>query len=239
MNSATPRDEAPGMGNGTMLALRGLLFDFDGVLINSLPVMKRAFSAALDEVYADSRPDHDALFVEYRKYLGMGFPEIMRQLGLSQDMYQPFRRCSRLLASQVQLYDGALDLLLWGRRQGLRMGIATGKDLERTLELLEQLGIRDFFGSVYASDNVGAPKPAPEMALRFAADNDLPPEGIILLGDAEADIRCGQAARCRTAAVSWGYGDAGTLRALHPTYVFDTPQDARAQLAAMLAACAG
>lgn len=235
MTPATSRTHRSGGNDPT---LRGLLFDFDGVLINSLPVMRSAFSAALDEIYGDSQPDHDALFARYRNYLGMGFPEIMRQLGLSQDMYQPFRRHSRLLAHEVRLYEGVPELLQWGRQQGLPMGIATGKDYERTLELLERLGIRDFFGSVYASDTVSAPKPAPEMALRFAAENNLPLDSILLLGDAEADIRCGQAARCRTAAVSWGYGDARALRALHPTHIFDTPQDARAQLAAMLAACA-
>lgn len=217
-------------------ALQALLFDLDGVLINSLPVMERAFRAALDEVYGDHSFDRDALFTEYRKYLGMGFPEIMRQLDLSQDMFQPFRRFSRQWAENVTLYDGALDLLCWGQQQGLPMGIATGKDMERTLELLEQLGIRQFFDSVYASDTVDAPKPAPEMALLFADSSGLPPANILLLGDAEADIRCGQAAGCMTAAVSWGYGNAERLAALHPTYVFATPADACEKLAGMLMA---
>lgn len=234
MNSAPPRRHGRERDKPALPVPRGLLFDFDGVLINSMPVMRRAFFAALDDVYGADQPDHDALFARYRQYLGMGFPEIMRQLGLSQDMYQPFRRHSRRLAHRVRLYDGVPDLLGWARQQGLPMGIATGKDHERTLELLGQLGIRDFFGSVYASDTVSAPKPAPEMALRFAHDTGLSPAAILMLGDAEADIRCGQAAQCQTAAVSWGFGDARALRALHPTHVFTSPQDARAKLAAML-----
>ncbi len=214
--------------------LKALLFDFDGVLINSLPVMKRAFFAALQEVYPNRTMPHEALFAEYQDYLGMGFPQIMRNLGLSHDMFEPFRKHSRKLAHNVQLYDGAIDLLSWARGKGLLMGIATGKDYERTIELLEQLHIRDYFCAVYASDRVGAPKPAPEMAQRFARDNQLAMSDFILIGDASADIRCGQAAGCRTAAAAWGYTARSTLCALGPTYVFDSPADAQEQLDPMV-----
>lgn len=207
-----------------------LLFDFDGVLIDSQKVMRQAFFAALDEIHPDRRSDRDALFVEYQKYLGMGFPQIMVNLRLSPEMFAPFRQHSRRLAGQVRLYDGVVALLDWSRAQGFRLGIATGKDLERTLELLTRLGIRDHFDSVYCSDTVSAPKPAPEMALRFAAEHGIAPGAIILLGDAAADIRCGQAAGCRTAAVAWGYTDGDALLELAPTFLFRTPQDARAQL---------
>ena len=211
-----------------------LLFDFDGVLINSLPVMQLAFSAALQEVYPGKRMSHTALFTAYREHLGMGFPQIMRNLDLSPDMFAPFRRHSRILAPYVRLYDDAIDLLDWARAQGLIMGIATGKDHERTIELLQQLGIRDYFASVYCSDNVPAPKPAPDMARCFATDNDLDMGRVLLVGDAAADIRCGQAAGCPTAAAAWGYTDRETLTALRPTFVFDTPQDAQSQLQHLL-----
>jgi 3-amino-5-hydroxybenzoic acid synthesis related protein len=216
------------------MRVKALLFDFDGVLINSLPVMKLAFSAALQEVYCDAPIRHDELFEEYKKYLGMGFQQIMRNLGLSHAMYEPFRKHSRVLAPYVRMYDGIAELLDWARANGLRMGIATGKDHERTLELLERLAIADYFCSVYASDSVDAPKPAPEMALRFAQDNDLATSEFILIGDAAADIRCGQAAGCRTAAAVWGYTDRVTLRSLGPSYLFESPQDVSNQLAPLL-----
>lgn len=211
-----------------------LLFDFDGVLINSLPVMQLAFSAALQEVYPGQRMPHTALFAAYREHLGKGFPQIMRNLDLSPDMFAPFRKHSRILAPYVRLYDDAIDLLEWARAQDLPMGIATGKDYARTIELLEQLEIRKYFTSVYCSDNVPNPKPAPDMVQSFAADNGLDISCILMVGDAAADIRCGQAAGCPTAAAAWGYTDKATLQALRPTLVFDTPQDAQDQLQALL-----
>lgn len=213
-----------------------LLFDFDGVLINSLPVMQLAFSAALQEVYPGQRMPHTALFAAYREHLGKGFPQIMRNLNLSPDMFAPFRKHSRILAPYVRLYDDAIDLLDWARGQDLPMGIATGKDYARTIELLEQLGIRHYFASVYCSDTVRNPKPAPDMCQIFAADHDLDLASILMVGDAAADMRCGQAAGCPTAAAAWGYTDKATLQALRPTLMFDTPQDAQRQLQALMSA---
>jgi 3-amino-5-hydroxybenzoic acid synthesis related protein len=176
------------------------------------------------------------LFKEYQKYLGMGFPEIMRNLDLSEEMFAPFRKHSRILAPYVRLYDGVVDLLEWARTQGLVMGIATGKDYERTIELLEQLEIRDYFVSVFSSDNVPAPKPAPDMAQRFAAENALALDRIVLIGDAAADIQCGRAAGCPTAAAAWGYTDKQALMALRPTFLFETPQDAQDQIGVLMTA---
>ncbi len=221
MNGPPPRTVGP---------VRAVLFDLDGVLINSLPVMQLAFSAALDEVYPGERIAHDALFARYRQYLGMGFSEIMARLDLSQEMRVPFRRHSLALARYVRLYDGAIELLDAVAAAGLPMGIATGKEMDRTRDLLSRLGIADRFTTVLTSDTVAAPKPAPEMVHRFAETTGVAPRDILMIGDAEADIRCGQAAGCRTAAATWGYCDHAVLAALGPDQVFASPRAAQAAL---------
>jgi len=212
---------------------RAILYDFDGVLINSLPVMRLAFGAALKETYPDENFDVDALFEIYQTYLGMGFVEIMNKMSLSPDMHAPFRKHSRHLAPYVAMYAGVTDLLNWGSAQRFVQGIATGKDLARSRELLTQLGIINHFTSLYASDSVSNPKPHPEMAERFCKDNNVNPQDVVFIGDASADISCGNAAGCRTAAAKWGYTPLETLAAHNPTYIFETPQHAKAQLDGM------
>jgi len=215
--------------------IKGILFDFDGVLINSLPVMKVAFATAIKEVWPRYSFDLDSLFAEYCKHLGKGFLQIMDELALPHAMHAPFRRHSKSLAHHVPLCDGAKDLLTWCEASDLKMGIATGKDLERTLELLNLLGIADCFSSVYASDSVKHPKPHPEMALSFFADHALEADQVILIGDAVADFQCGVAAGCRTAAAEWGYTAPQILRGVSPDYIFRSPQDAKRQLADLIA----
>jgi AHBA synthesis associated protein len=207
-----------------------ILFDMDGVLINSMPVMRQAFFAALSDVYPDHLFDLNALFFEYRKYLGMGFPQIMQQLGLSSELYQPFRRHSRKLAREVTLYPGIKSLLEKSAEHQLAMGIATGKDDERTRELLRLHDLEHYFRQVYASDTIARPKPAPDMANAFCHDNQLKPEQVLFIGDAWVDIQCGQAAGCQTGLALWGYGLDNRVSRLAPDYQFASPFDVLQQI---------
>ncbi|MBW0011114.1 MAG: phosphoglycolate phosphatase, partial [Pseudonocardiales bacterium] len=53
---------------------RAVIFDLDGVLVNSFEVMKEAFTVAYAEVVGPGRPP----FAEYSRHLGRYFPDIMR-----------------------------------------------------------------------------------------------------------------------------------------------------------------
>ena len=77
------------MGN-TPLAV---IFDLDGVLVDSTDVMRQAFSLAYAEVVGPG----PAPFAEYNRHLGRYFPDIMRIMGLPLEMEEPFVRMRHLL----------------------------------------------------------------------------------------------------------------------------------------------
>lgn len=188
------------------LPIKALLFDLDGVIINSLPVMRLALEAALREVYPRRELDFDAIFSEYQLHLGKGFKQIMGELNLSEATYEPFRKHSSYLAPYINLVPGIINVLNWCKHEKLIMGIATGKDFQRTRYLLTQHHIIGYFQDIFSADTVTHGKPAPEMAVRFMENNDLSPEQVIMIGDAEADIQCGNSAGCLTIYADWGYG---------------------------------
>lgn len=202
-----------------------ILFDFDGVIIDSLPVMQMAFRAALKQTYPGHEWNPDELFSRYRQHLGKSFKVIVSELGLSEALYQPFRTHSRYLAPYVDLYPQILAVLRYCRQQGLPLGLATGKDSERTEELLQQCAIREFFSEVICSDQVTQPKPAPEMAQLFCQRQKLEPQQVLMVGDAEADIACGRDAGCATALALWGYTEAEAAQAWQPDLVLNQPSD--------------
>ncbi|MDX1342189.1 MAG: HAD-IA family hydrolase [Reinekea sp.] len=216
--------------NNSQRSVQAIVFDLDGVLIDSLAVMKQALSLALVEVYPHQTFDIDALFNEYRRFLGLGFKQIMRNLNLTEDMYEPFRKYSRAMAHEVLLYDGVKELLECCAARQLPLAIATGKDSERTLELLQSRNIGHYFSQVYASDTVAQPKPAPDMVLLFSEYTQIKPEQLLMVGDARADIQCGLAAGCQTAVARWGYGGKHEFKDLTYDYEFATLQDALSQV---------
>lgn len=202
--------------------LRAVIFDLDGVLVDSFDVMREAFSIAYREVVGDG----PVPFEEYRKHLGRYFPDIMRIMGLPLAMQEPFVRESYRLAHRVTLFAGVPDLLHSLRARGLQLAVATGKSGPRARSLLERLNVRHLFNHVIGSDEVAQAKPAPDIVLRALALLQVRPHEAVMVGDAVTDLMSAKAASVTAAAALWGSeSDEAELLAAGPDVVLRTPAD--------------
>ncbi|MEU9178873.1 HAD-IA family hydrolase [Streptomyces sp. NPDC048550] len=182
---------------------RAVIFDLDGVVVDSFAVMEEAFAIAYKEVVGEGQ----APFEEYRRHQGRYFPDIMRIMGLPLEMEEPFVRESYRLAHQVPVFEGITELLLTLRTRGYKLAVATGKSGPRARSLLEQLGLLPFFDHVIGSDEVAHPKPAPDIVVRALELMGLPAEEAIMIGDAPTDIASAHGAGVASAAALWAEVD--------------------------------
>ncbi|HEX6354490.1 HAD-IA family hydrolase [Actinophytocola sp.] len=216
---AVPSVERP----DTLAPVRhAVIFDLDGVVVDSFAVMGEAFAVAYAEVVGDG----PAPFEEYRRHMGRYFPDIMRIMGLPLEMEEPFVRESYRLAPKVPVFDGIVELLVTLRVRGLRLAIATGKTGSRARSLLDELGLLPFFEHVIGSDEVARPKPAPDI-VRHALDLlDVPAEQAVMVGDAPTDLASAQGAGVASAAALWAPpDDVDELLAAGPDVVLRRPAD--------------
>lgn len=193
--------------------IKAIFFDLDGVLIDSLPIMRSSFEVAYKKV-VDSNATQatiEELFRHYCCYLGHGFSQIMSALSLPQDMYGPYIEHSNQIQDRISLYPGVLPLLQGLRAKKMRLTVATGKDAYRAKGILTQLGILDYFELVNGSDEFVNPKPAPDMLLQQLKVLELTAPEVIFVGDSPADMEAGNAADLHTAGALWGYGDEESL----------------------------
>lgn len=210
--------------------LSAVVFDLDGVLADSLDVMRQAFTAAYEEVVGAG----EAPFDEYRSYMGMYFPEILRRMGLPAEMEDPFVRVSAELASEVPVYDGVRPMLAQLRARGLRLAVATGKSGARARALLGELKLIGLFDAVVGSDEVARPKPAPDIVVRALASAGAPgvpggrPGVAAMVGDAPADMRSARAAQVVAIGALWGTDDKAALLAARPDAIAYQPSDVTA-----------
>ncbi|RSN35595.1 phosphoglycolate phosphatase [Amycolatopsis sp. WAC 01416] len=205
------------MENVTMRSV--VIFDLDGVLVDSHEVMGRAFAAAYAEVVGTG----PAPFAEYQRYQGLYFPEIMRRMRLPLEMEEPFVRESYRLADQVPVVNGVADLLRTLRTRGFRLAVATGKAGPRARSLLTTLDLIQHFDHVVGSDEVVNAKPAPDIVLRALSLLDAEPDAAIMIGDAPADIRSAQGAGVTSVAATWATVDKDDLMAAGPDLVIHSP----------------
>jgi len=203
-------------------ARHAVIFDLDGVVVDSFAVMSEAFAIAYAEVVGDG----PAPFEEYRRHLGRYFPDIMRIMDLPLAMEEPFVRESYRLADKVTVFDGVVELLLTLRTRGLRLAIATGKTGARARSLLGTLGLLPFFEHVIGSDEVARPKPAPDMVRHALSLLDVPAERAVMVGDAPTDLASARGAGVASAAALWAPpDDVGELLAAGPDVVLRRPAD--------------
>jgi len=210
--------------------IRAVVFDLDGVVVDSSAVMREAFSIA----YAEAVGDGPAPFEEYNRHMGRYFPDIMRHMGLPLAMEEPFVRESYRLAHRVPLFPGVRETLQALRDRGIRTAIATGKSSPRARSLLDLLGVLDLFDHVIGSDEVARPKPAPDIVLRALELLGIAAAQAMMVGDAVIDLASGREAGVTTVATTWHGGDLTTLLAAGPDLVLHAPTELLAHCAVAL-----
>ncbi|GAA2694488.1 MULTISPECIES: HAD-IA family hydrolase [Actinosynnema] len=202
-------------------APRGVVFDLDGVLVDSFAVMREAFHLAYAEVVGPGEPP----FEEYNRHLGRYFPDIMRIMGLPLEMEGPFVRESYRLAHRVTVFPGVPELLRELRARGYGLTVATGKSGPRARSLLDAVGLLGLFEIVVGSDEVERPKPAPDIVLAGLAALALDPGEALMVGDAVTDLASARAAGVTAVAALWGESEVAALLAAEPDAVLRAPAD--------------
>ncbi len=179
---------------------RGVIFDLDGVLINSEPLHCHAFQDILAPYGVKVTEDE-----YYAKYLVYSDREVLERLlpdlsALHEAVAAKERRYWELLKAGVPAFQDGLALL--GKTDGWRVGLATGS-IRREAELaLRCLGIRECFGAVVAREDCEKGKPDPEPYLRAADALGLSRRRCVVVEDAPGGVRAAKAAGMACVAVT-------------------------------------
>lgn len=211
-----------------MARARGIVFDLDGTLVDSLPDIVGAFRDAFVEL---DLPPPPAAAV--RELIGLPLEEMYGALAPSErvaELATAYRHLyPRRFTRHTRPFPGVPEALATLRARGFRLAVATTKRSDMARRLVAALGLEDAVDAVQGTD--GFPhKPAPDVVWRALAAVDA--DGLWMVGDTVHDIEAGRAAGLATYAVTWGTHDEARLRAARPDRL-------EATLDALLAATAG
>ena len=181
--------------------INGILFDFDGVLIDSLPAMEIAWKSVQKKFGISNT------FKDYKKYIGLPFEEILKQLNINKKYHEGINEHYSKISSQnkelIKLNPYVNYTMDWLKGNFIKTGIVTSKDKVRTLDLIQyfQLNVE----IVVTPDLTEFGKPSSQPILLAAKNLKLNPNEIIFVGDMESDMHCAFNAKCHYLHYKNGY----------------------------------
>ncbi len=196
-----------------------VIFDFDGVVIDSTDIQRKAYYDSIKTLKLTSTPP----FEDFQLLSGSSLKNIFLELNLPLDMIPIYREISRKHITMIKTIPGMEKLLISLKSYGFFCAICTGKDRERTLEILSSLNLSLYFDIIVCSDDVEHPKPsADSINLIMKNLNITNKNQAIMLGDAPSDILCAHNAKIDSIAVSWGQNNIAMLEKYKPRYTVTT-----------------
>lgn len=201
-----PKSPDPAIGHaGGPPVIRAVIFDMDGVLTDSEPLINAAAIEMFRQKGLLVRPEDFLPFVGAGedRYIGgvaeaYGFPlDLPAAKKLTYEIYL------RLVPTKLQAFPGAQFLVRSCHRAGLRLAVASSADLIKISANLEQIGLpQAFWNAVVSGDDVTAKKPAPEIFLAAAAKLRTPASECVVVEDAVNGVQAAKAAGMRCVAVA-------------------------------------
>jgi beta-phosphoglucomutase len=182
-----------------MSAIEGIVFDFDGVIVNSEPLHLRSAQDALatrgltveSGEYYDRYVGYDdvGMFTEYAREHGIA----LDTCGLSELLAAKAMRFAELETSDAALVPGAAECV--GRLAGLApLAIASGARRDEIERMLARAGLARHFPVIVAAGDTAFGKPAPDPYARAARLLGATPARTFAIEDTAAGLASARAA---------------------------------------------
>jgi len=200
-------------------AVRALIFDLDGTLIDSKLDLVLSVNAMLRELGCEELTEG-----MISGYIGRGAPQLVAQAlgaGASEEDRQRgleffLRYYEEHKMDNTRLYPGVAEALY--RLSHLPMAVLTNKPVRVSVRILEELGLGRKFRAVYGGNSFEKKKPDPQGVNTILREFGAAAEETVLVGDSEIDVQTARNAGTIAASVNYGFGVHD--RTAHPADVY-------------------
>lgn len=185
--------------------IRAVIFDMDGVMIDTEHIQSKAFEDVLAEYgITAEKNEHGTVHIS-----GATTPEtweiLKKKYNLDADTGELSRKKRAAVVKELKKgiapMPELMRLLNDLREHHIIMAVATSAQRERANLVLGMLHINSYLRVVVTADDVTHGKPAPDIYLKAAELLHVPPEECIVLEDAEVGIQSAKAAHMSAIAV--------------------------------------
>jgi beta-phosphoglucomutase len=185
--------------------MRAVIFDMDGVLTDSEPLICAAATEMFRELGLSVRPDdfHPFVGTGENRYLG----GVAEKYGLTLDIARAKTRTYELylamVPSRLEVFPGAVELVRACQAAGWQCAVASSADLIKVEANLNKIGLPPAtWQTLVTAEDVERRKPNPDIFLMAAQRLGIPPSHCTVVEDAVNGIAAAKAAGMRCVAVA-------------------------------------
>ena len=225
--------------------IRVVLFDFDGVIIDS----SKDIAAAVNQTFSHfgygnlTEPEiiknvghgaqhllacclNDICIKNHKSFNPELLPEI-------KNWYIDYYNSHAVVKTEI--YPGVMEILYQLSLEDIRMGIVSNKPIKVTETILEHFDIIDYFDVMVGPELIKEMKPAPD-GIKLAVERinkwitaigetEITPEQVLMVGDSGVDIKAAKAFGAKSCGVLGGIGNPEGVKAENPTFLVNTMKE--------------
>jgi len=186
------------------MMIKAILFDMDGVLLDSYKMWFSMFEHALKKFMNQSLTDK-----EFKEHVwSRSFKVLVKEYfpGKEKEVAAYYFPKVKDYMEQMEVYP-VEDVLKQLKEKNLKLAIVSNTFTSTVNQMLEKAGFDKYFDLVLGGDCVEHAKPAPDSLLFCLKELNLKPEQAIYVGDSRYDIQAGKAANVFTVGLKIDSGD--------------------------------
>lgn len=182
--------------------IKTVLFDLDGTLIDSLPLIKTTYHKVFQEL---DIPWGNA---EVMNSVGLPLVQIAKTFAGEERHIEFFKLYQHYYALEhdnlTRAFPGTLEMLESLRQAGCRLGIVTSKSRGVAMRSAEYVNIARYMEVFIGAEDVHQHKPQPEPIIKALTLLDAPASTAAYVGDSPFDVMAAKAADVISVGVTWG-----------------------------------
>jgi HAD superfamily hydrolase (TIGR01509 family) len=186
------------------VAVRAVIFDMDGVIVDSEPYSMQALIDILRQYGVE--PTEEELQRSYGRRVRDDFVDYFSRHGVAADVNMAIAhkhaRYYHLAAGHLQPLPGVVALLKRLQHHGYHLALASSGDRVKVAFGMQALALNGIFEAVVTGDDVAHSKPHPEIYLMAAQQLAVPPKQCLAIEDAPAGVEAAKRAGMRCVAVT-------------------------------------